>query len=31
MREDVARAREVADVVLVYMHWGDEYTNEPSD
>lgn len=31
MREDVARAREVADVVLVYMHWGEEYTNEASD
>lgn len=31
MRDDVARAREVADVVLVYMHWGDEYTNEASD
>ena len=31
MREDVARVREVADVVLVYMHWGEEYTNEASD
>lgn len=28
---DVARAREVSDFVLVYLHWGDEYTNEPND
>lgn len=31
LRDDVARARQVADVVLVYMHWGDEYTNGASD
>ena len=31
MRADVERARQVADVVLVYMHWGDEYTNSASD
>ena len=28
---DVARAREVADAVLVYMHWGTEYDHNPSD
>lgn len=31
MRSDVERARQVADVVLVYMHWGEEYTNGASD
>lgn len=31
MKSDVARAREVADAVIVYMHAGTEYTNEPSD
>lgn len=31
IRTDVARARDAADAVLVYMHWGDEYTFEPSD
>lgn len=31
MREDVARARTVADVVVVYLHAGTEYTNEPND
>ena len=31
LKEEVAQARKVADVVLVYMHWGAEYKNEPSD
>ena len=31
MKEDVARARKVADAVVVYMHWGTEYQNDPSD
>ena len=25
---DIARAKKVADCVIVYMHWGDEYTAE---
>ena len=25
---DIARAKDVADVIIVYMHWGDEYTTE---
>lgn len=28
---DVRRAQQVADVVIVAMHWGTEYTNEPND
>lgn len=28
--EDIARAREQADVVIPYFHWGWEYTAEPS-
>ena len=31
LAEEVAKAREVADAVVVYMHWGDEYVNEPSE
>lgn len=31
MQADVARARTVADAVVVYMHWGTEYEHEPSD
>lgn len=31
MRADVERARAVADVVIVSMHWGTEYVNEPND
>lgn len=31
LKSEVAEARKVADVVLVYMHWGTEYTNEPND
>ncbi len=30
VREDVARAREVADVVIVMPHWGVEYTASPT-
>ena len=30
MKADVARAREVADAVVVYLHTGIEYTNTPS-
>ncbi|MDO4533314.1 MAG: CapA family protein, partial [Coriobacteriia bacterium] len=25
---DIARAKQVADCIIVYMHWGDEYTAE---
>ncbi|ACV21204.1 Bacterial capsule synthesis protein PGA_cap [Slackia heliotrinireducens] len=28
MHADIARAQEVADVVIVSMHWGDEYSTE---
>ena len=28
---DYARARAAADVVIAYLHWGDEYTHEPND
>ena len=28
---DVARAREVSDFVVVYLHMGDEYVHEPTD
>lgn len=28
---EVKRAQEVADVVIVAMHWGTEYVNEPSE
>ncbi len=31
LKSEVAEARKVADVVLVYMHWGTEYTNEAND
>lgn len=27
--EDIARARQAADVVVASVHWGPEYTNEP--
>ena len=30
IQADVARAREVADVVVVCMHWGTEYVSEPN-
>ena len=30
MAADIARAREVADVVIVGMHWGTEYEPEPN-
>lgn len=28
---DVKRAQQIADAVIVSMHWGTEYTNEPND
>lgn len=31
LKADVARAREVADAVVVYLHAGTEYTNEPNN
>ena len=31
LRQDYARARQVADVVIVYMHGGTEYTNQPDE
>ena len=31
MADEIARARQVADAVVVYMHWGSEYTTEPND
>lgn len=30
MRADVKAAREKADLVVVFMHWGEEYENEPA-
>lgn len=30
MREDIERAHKVADAVIVSMHWGTEYVNEPN-
>ena len=31
MLEDVRKAQEEADVVIVSMHWGDEFTSTPND
>lgn len=31
MKADVERARKVSDFVLVYMHWGTEYSNDVDD
>ena len=31
MADDIARAKQVADAVIVYMHWGSEYTWQPND
>lgn len=31
LAEDIARAREAADVVAVAFHWGDEYMNHPNE
>lgn len=31
IRADIAAAREAADVVVVYPHWGNEYETVPSD
>ncbi|MDR2716130.1 MAG: CapA family protein [Coriobacteriaceae bacterium] len=30
MESDIVRAKKVADVVIVSMHWGDEYVSEPN-
>ena len=30
IREDIARAREQADIVIVFPHWGEEYQTTPS-
>jgi len=30
VKSDIAKAREVADVVVVFPHWGEEYKNEPN-
>lgn len=30
MRADLKAAREKADLVVVFMHWGEEYENEPT-
>ena len=31
MATEIARAKEVADAVIVYMHWGSEYVSEPNE
>jgi poly-gamma-glutamate capsule biosynthesis protein CapA/YwtB (metallophosphatase superfamily) len=31
LRRDVEAARELADVVIPFFHWGHEYTNHPSE
>ncbi|MBR2804872.1 MAG: CapA family protein, partial [Eggerthellaceae bacterium] len=31
MQEEIERAQKVADAVVVYMHWGTEYTTEPNE
>lgn len=31
VEEDVRRARELADVVIVYPHWGQEYVSRPNE
>lgn len=31
IRSDVARAKEISDVVIVSAHWGDEHAHEPND
>ena len=31
LTEDVEKARKAADVVIVAMHWGEEYQSEPTD
>ncbi len=30
-RADIARALDVADVVIVSLHWGREYSSQPTD
>lgn len=30
-RSDVARAKEISDVVIVSAHWGDEHAHQPND
>lgn len=31
IRSDVARAKEISDVVIVSAHWGDEHAHQPND
>lgn len=31
MSAEIARAKQVADAVVVYMHWGSEYDHEPNE
>lgn len=31
LKNDVSKAKEMADVVIVSMHWGEEYQHDPSD
>ena len=31
MADEIARAKKVADAVVVYMHWGSEYVTDPKD
>ena len=31
MQAEIERAQQVADAVIVYMHWGSEYVSEPND
>ena len=31
MTKEIQNAQKVADAVVVYMHWGDEYTAEPNE
>ena len=31
MTEEIERAKRVADAVVVYMHWGTEYSTQPDD
>lgn len=31
MRDETERAKRLADAVVVYMHWGTEYTTEPNE
>ena len=31
MHDEITRAKEIADAVVVYMHWGEEYEHTPSE